>query len=170
MKAIVRGRLDTDALSQLNEIQRSSLNRGIDRRRELDDSFEGVAIREGRQTEDAGIREARGERDINAEAFARLAEIQSQTAELTSLTAITDAENTAAETLTAIMTTATATTESATAQLTSVTAGLFNESTLLQRDAIDIFQSAATTHLEAGDILKEAGRLLDRRRAGIGIA
>ena len=176
-----RSGLDEDALAQLNEIQRASLNRRIDRRDDLDDSFADIGIRERRGVEDAGIRRERGERDINERADSQLLQLQqktaaleaevaqtqsqtvitaSETAEIESQTAVTASETATTEAATTETQTQTAQMESLTAALSAETVSMFHETVLAHMDLVSTFADVAMEQFEVASLQQEAGHLL----------
>ena len=173
-----RGEISREAAErQIGDLTREFIQAQGGLQRRQDRRLEDQGIQETRQREDAGVRFTESQADINAQAQAQAQALQEQltplletqttlvtqqqeTAEAESITAVMASETAQVESETAAMAAATAQMESVTGLLASETAALFHESTLLQRDVIDIFESAATAHLEAGDILSEAGHLL----------
>ena len=147
---------DDEATSQLLEL-------GRERNRDLRD----LGTRSGRRREDVGIRQGRGERDINTEAQEQLTAIQMQTAELQSLTAITEGETAMMNVGLLETQSQTAITASVTAMTDSETAGINAETAIVSTEATQRFgvvaetnEMAATSLLAAGATLQDAANLV----------
>ena len=156
----VRGRLDADALSQLNEIQREGAIESIDLRRERDRDLEDIGIREGRQGEDAQIRLQQQTEDINAEAEATATALTASLAPLleTQATLVTQQQETAMrEETTAARVSETAGVESNVAARRSEITAM---EAMLQEQAatnIEMFGMGVERFFEVGDLFLEVG-------------